>query len=57
MALAPACDQTSAPKNDVARVILASDLENVLVITPAWAHPAHGDGRTTLDRSAFRPFG
>ncbi len=47
----------SGPTNDVARVIRASDLEHVFVITPAWAHPAHGDGRTTLDRSALRPFG
>lgn len=47
----------SGPTNDVARVILASDLENVLVITPAWAHPTHGDGRNPLHRSAFRPFG
>ena len=35
----------SGPKNDVARVILASDLENVFVITPAWTHPVHGDSR------------
>jgi len=48
----------SSPTNDVARVILASDLDSVLVITPAWAHPAHGDGRNhqvRFDPSADAP--
>lgn len=40
----------SGPTKEVARAFDAADLDKVFVITPAWAHPTHGDGRSTQQR-------
>ena len=42
----------SAPASDVAAAFDATGLDKVFDITPAWEHPAHGDGRTQADRAA-----
>lgn len=36
----------SAPASDVATALGAAGLDKVFDITPAWAHPAHGNART-----------
>lgn len=38
----------SGPTSEVAEAFAAAGLDRVLVITPAWAHPAHGGGRTKM---------
>ena len=47
----------NAPASDVAAAFGAAGLDKVFDITPAWAHPAHGDARTRADESAGRGHG
>jgi anti-anti-sigma factor len=41
----------SGPTSSVARSFDAAGLDTVFDITPAWAHPARGDGRTNQGSS------
>ena len=42
----------SGASPDLVRTFEAAGLSNVFNLTPAWAHPAHGDGPAESDRSA-----
>jgi anti-anti-sigma factor len=42
----------SGPTSNVALAFAAAGLDKVFVITPAWAHPARGDGGTPFGRPA-----
>ena len=42
----------SAPTSDVAAAFAAAGLDKVFDITPAWAHPAHGNVRTKANKPA-----
>lgn len=42
----------SAPASDVAAAFGAAGLDRVFNITPAWAHPAHGDVPAKADKPA-----
>jgi anti-anti-sigma factor len=47
----------SGPSSAVARRLEAAGLDKVFVVTPAWAHPVHGDRRTGLGEPGLRRSG